>query len=337
MRASGRGLVVGGSRQVRELFQGMGLYRSIGLLRGTGFALRVSRVVSRDWLSIGNQSKYDLLALTRDRVVNAGVFQGQRHISTTRSRTMTFNGDFTSRNFSKSGSDETSSSASPFETEDVSVQSNDKPELTPEQKQRKIDKEYGIKYSLSGLRKPFELPPKGNRKRNQRWKVSLPKVVIARELQFQYSVRKMNMILRLIRRLSVDEALKQVSVLFKKGSPVVKSLIEKARATAINDKKLNPDRLIIDRAWVTKGVYLKRIRYHGKGYHGIKKRYYSHTTIMVRELDEVEWNEKVASSYEFKRYKPLNKFPTSMQYNLPKTWLIRTQIDASSTLPIATN
>jgi len=202
----------------------------------------------------------------------------------------------------------------------------------PLTERERIEKEYQIEYSRSMRRKPFALPRR-NRKDRERWVVKHPKVVVARQYTFKYGPRKMNFICKLVRRIPVEQARMQLTLLHKKGAPMLLKLLDRGIACALVQKNLKRNRLIVDQCWVTKGQYRKKIDWRGKGHIGIIKRYTCHVTLILRELDEVEWVEKVGSAYVWRRFRPANSLPAPLLYNLPKTWLIRPQIDASAVMP----
>ncbi|KAK1287467.1 hypothetical protein QJS10_CPB19g00574 [Acorus calamus] len=65
-------------------------------------------------------------------------------------------------------------------------------------------------------------------------------------------------------------------------------VIHSARANATHNHGLDPDRLIVDEAFVGKGVFLKRISYHAKMRHGIMERPHCRLTVVLREITPEE-------------------------------------------------
>lgn len=119
----------------------------------------------------------------------------------------------------------------------------------------------------------------------------------ARRLGVNVSHRKMNLVARLVRGLTVEEAYRQLAGCVKKTAPVVQQVIA---AAVVNAKSygLRLDRLIVHEAFVGKGQYLVRIRpWHGKGRFGTEHKKYAHLTIVVRELDEELWEFRVVPQY----------------------------------------
>lgn len=119
----------------------------------------------------------------------------------------------------------------------------------------------------------------------------------ARRLGINVSPRKLNLVTKLVRGLSVDEAYRQLAGCTKKTAPTVGQVIT-AAVTNAKAYGLKLDRLVINEAFVGKGHYLKRVRpWHGKGRFGIEHKKYSHLTIIVRECDEELWEFKVLPQY----------------------------------------
>ncbi|KAA8496658.1 50S ribosomal protein L22 [Porphyridium purpureum] len=192
-----------------------------------------------------------------------------------------------------------------------------------------IDDEYLHKYTRSMRRKGFQLADYATNPRRGRWKVDHPKVAVARQMQIQYSPKKMNYVCMLIRRRPVDFALAQLSVLNKKGSPWVRKALIRAKATALFTKKLKRDRLIVSECWVTKGQYGKKLVYHGKGRAGRAYEYYCHVTVVVRELDEYEWNKLFVPPKPFGQMRPSSEPRAKLTRPLPKVWLVQSQLEAT--------
>lgn len=87
-----------------------------------------------------------------------------------------------------------------------------------------------------------------------------------------HSPRKLNDVARLIARKPIDNAILQMQMSDKRVAHTkIKSMLVLARDHAIM-KGLKREELIVKEAWVSKGVYLKRIDIKGRGRHGIKMR-----------------------------------------------------------------
>lgn len=124
----------------------------------------------------------------------------------------------------------------------------------------------------------------------------------ARRLGISTSDRKLNILAKLVRGLSIREATRQLAGSRKKHSDVVMRTID-AAVTNAHYAGLRLDRLIVYEAYVGKGKYLRRLRpWHGKGRFGIEHKKYAHLTILVRELDEELWEAMVLPQYVHLRY-----------------------------------
>lgn len=119
----------------------------------------------------------------------------------------------------------------------------------------------------------------------------------ARRMGIAVSPRKLNLVAKLVRGMSIGEAYRQLANCTKKTAPTVRHAIE----TAVTNARafgLKPERLVVDEAYVGKGCYIKKIRpWHGKGRFGVEHKKYSHLTVFVRELDEELWEYRVLPRY----------------------------------------
>lgn len=79
------------------------------------------------------------------------------------------------------------------------------------------------------------------------------------------SPKKLNVVAALVRGLSVEEALAQLALLPKRGARVAEKVICAARANAAHNHGLDAPRLRVKLAFVGKGTYLKRIKFHARG------------------------------------------------------------------------
>lgn len=151
----------------------------------------------------------------------------------------------------------------------------------------------------------------------------------AKRLGISTSPQKLNLVTRLIRGLSVEEAQRQLAGTLKKHRAEVSAAIRTAVTNALSFGMLE-SRLIVSQAYVNKGKYLKRLRpWHGKGRFGIEHKKYCHLCLEVRELSEEEWEAKVLPQYVHMQFRPkrekLDKIPSS----LVRPWTVRSQIDLS--------
>ncbi|RCV26207.1 hypothetical protein SETIT_5G227000v2 [Setaria italica] len=92
------------------------------------------------------------------------------------------------------------------------------------------------------------------------------------------SPKKVNLVAKLIRGMCVEDALLQLQV----------TVIHSARANAAHNHGLDPDKLIVGKAFVEKGLYLKRLSYHAKGSCGVMVRPRCRLTVVVREATAEE-------------------------------------------------
>jgi large subunit ribosomal protein L22 len=113
-----------------------------------------------------------------------------------------------------------------------------------------------------------------------------PRLAKAVLRQVKISHRKLNVVCRLIRRLSVQEAERQLSVCQKKGARFLLELLRQAKANASHNHQMNLDRVFVRESYVGKGECFKILRpWHGKGRFAFHEKKYSHATIVLEERD----------------------------------------------------
>ena len=92
------------------------------------------------------------------------------------------------------------------------------------------------------------------------------------------------MVARLTRGLSVDEAEAQLELIsYKKAARIAVQVLRSAKANATNNHGLDASRLSIQRAYVGKGRFLKRVKYHARGKSGVMHHGHAHLTFILEE------------------------------------------------------
>ena len=138
-----------------------------------------------------------------------------------------------------------------------------------------------------------------------------------------HSPRKMEDILKLIRRMDVVEAQAQLKFLNKLHSHTVLRILNDMVAKATKDYGLAAEDLFVDLAFPTKGRVLKRIKYHAKGRAGLMQRRSCHVnmTLMQKERTPLEEMEPVDESslseqerHDFEREKKLDQFLKPLKF-----------------------
>ena len=97
------------------------------------------------------------------------------------------------------------------------------------------------------------------------------------------SPKKFNDVCRLVRGLTVDDAVAQCAMSPKKYADVVRRVILSAAANATNNHDLDREKLLVTEALVGKGTFIKRVSVHGRGRAGVITKPRSHVTIAVAE------------------------------------------------------
>ncbi|KAK9809209.1 hypothetical protein WJX72_011485 [[Myrmecia] bisecta] len=105
----------------------------------------------------------------------------------------------------------------------------------------------------------------------------------ARQLLAAISPKKLNYAATLLRKLHIDDALLQCLASPKKSLRMCHKVLLSAKANAVNNHGLDASRLGIEKAFVGRGTHLKRIAIHGRGRSGLRMKYRSHLTIVLKE------------------------------------------------------
>ncbi|XP_017288231.1 39S ribosomal protein L22, mitochondrial [Kryptolebias marmoratus] len=102
--------------------------------------------------------------------------------------------------------------------------------------------------------------------------------------QIKYSKDKMWYLAKLIRGMSIDEAIAQLEFNDKKGAKIMKEVLCEAQEMAVKNHNVEyKSNLYVAESFSGKGQYLKRIRYHGKGMFGIMDKVYCHYFVKLVE------------------------------------------------------
>lgn len=123
--------------------------------------------------------------------------------------------------------------------------------------------------------------------------------------KIKQSPKKVNLVAALVRGMRVEDALLQMQVTVKRAAKTVYKVIHSARANAVHNHGLDGDRLIIDQAFVGKGLFRKTISYHAKGRSGIRVRPQCRLTVIVRELKPRE--EAEIAKLRVRKFRKLSK------------------------------
>uniref|UniRef100_A0A5G2QLT3 Large ribosomal subunit protein uL22m n=1 Tax=Sus scrofa TaxID=9823 RepID=A0A5G2QLT3_PIG len=102
--------------------------------------------------------------------------------------------------------------------------------------------------------------------------------------QIKYSKDKMWYLAKLIRGMSIDQALAQLEFSDKKGAQIIKEVLLEAQDMAVRDHNVEfRSNLYVAESTSGRGQYLKRIRYHGRGRFGIMEKVFCHYFVKLVE------------------------------------------------------
>ncbi len=115
------------------------------------------------------------------------------------------------------------------------------------------------------------------------------------------SPRKVNNILRSIRGLKAEIALRNLRFSEKRVANEISKTIKSAVSNAENNNQLDIDNLFVKEAYVGKGITLKRFRPRARGRAAGIKKQFSNLTIIVAEK---KMNKKNKTKLRINRYGP---------------------------------
>ncbi|KAG7515704.1 39S ribosomal protein L22, mitochondrial [Solea senegalensis] len=102
--------------------------------------------------------------------------------------------------------------------------------------------------------------------------------------QIKYSKDKMWYLAKMIRGLSIDQAVAQLEFNDKKGAKIMKEVLLEAQDKAVKHHHVEfKSNLYVAESFSGKGRYLKRLRYHGRGMCGVMDKVYCHYFVKLVE------------------------------------------------------
>jgi large subunit ribosomal protein L22 len=102
------------------------------------------------------------------------------------------------------------------------------------------------------------------------------------------SPQKLNLVAAMIRGKKVSAALADLTFSRKRISETVLKTLQSAIANAENNHDLDVDALVVAEAYVGKSITMKRFHARGRGRASRVEKPFSHLTIVVREVAEIE-------------------------------------------------
>ncbi len=100
------------------------------------------------------------------------------------------------------------------------------------------------------------------------------------------SPRKLNLVAQLIRGLSAEAALSQLTFSRRRIAGEVKKVLQSAIANAENNHQLDVDRLVVAEAYVGRALVMKRVHARARGRAARIEKPFSNLTLIVRERAE---------------------------------------------------
>ncbi|CAL1530879.1 unnamed protein product [Lymnaea stagnalis] len=111
-----------------------------------------------------------------------------------------------------------------------------------------------------------------------------PAEICHHRMQIKYGTKKMWYLACMIRGMSIDEAIKQLSFHKRKGAAHLKEALEEAQEIAVRDHNVEfKSNLWISDSFVTRGIIVKGYRRHARGRYGIIQYRYTNFFVRLRE------------------------------------------------------
>ena len=101
--------------------------------------------------------------------------------------------------------------------------------------------------------------------------------------QERISPIKTRLVIDLVRGKNVEESITILINYNNKASKLILKVLNSAVANAVNNNKMNEDKLYVSEARVDAGPVMKRIMFDSRGYIGHKDKRTSHIVISVKE------------------------------------------------------
>ena len=98
--------------------------------------------------------------------------------------------------------------------------------------------------------------------------------------------RKTRLIIDLIRGKSVNEAFAILKNQPQRAARVIEKVLQSATSNAVNNFKLNEEKLFVKTCYVDEGIVMKRAKMDSRGHVGRNNHKTSHITIIVSELNK---------------------------------------------------
>ncbi|XP_041079987.1 39S ribosomal protein L22, mitochondrial [Polyodon spathula] len=115
--------------------------------------------------------------------------------------------------------------------------------------------------------------------------------------QIKYSKDKMWYLAKMIRGMTIEQAIAQLEFNDKKGAAIIKEVLLEAQEMAVKSHNVEyKSNLYVAESFSGKGQYLKRIRIHGRGMFGIMDKVYCH--YFVKLVEGVPPTEKPRTGFD---------------------------------------
>lgn len=110
-------------------------------------------------------------------------------------------------------------------------------------------------------------------------------IINAKASHISHTPRKVNLVAKSIVGLPVEAALTKLQFTLKRASHPVSIVLKQAIANATHNYQLDPKKLVVDRAFATKGRTLKRALFGGRMRYKPFERVASHLTIDLKSVE----------------------------------------------------
>jgi len=188
-------------------------------------------------------------------------------------------------------------------------------------------KESMVNPLFKNIPQTVDAPQKLNRRDNPQY--SGMRVQFGSTGRFRYSPKKLNLIARQIRGLRVSEAILQMGFSPKGPAKRIQRMLTQTVTTAQHNQGFDSERLWVREAYVGKGLFLDRIRIHGKGRFGKMQHKFTHMKVVLEERPAPTETPQIERLKSILKKQKLSKLVTMQDQKpvfTPPPWSLRARI-----------
>eukprot|EP00732_Lithocolla_globosa_P002482 Lithocolla_globosa_v1_NODE_1643_length_2424_cov_8.280287.p2 type:complete len:221 gc:universal NODE_1643_length_2424_cov_8.280287:750-88(-) len=130
--------------------------------------------------------------------------------------------------------------------------------------------------------------------------------------------RKLDLLMRQIRRLNVNGAIDQMKFSHKVVAKTIENALIFGKDRAVKNFGMHPDRIYVERAWTGQGEHIKSLQYKAKKRYGVMKLQRTHIYFVLKEdptfhydpfvhhmRQQKVWTDKILRNLKKRTFRPL--------------------------------